>query len=202
MDVFEAITTRQSIREYREIPVPEDKLDRVLEAGRMAPSGGNRQEMKFVVVRDPERRRKLAEASGGQRHVAQAPVVIAAVATEPKRVMMCGVPAYPVDVAIAIDHMTLAATEVGLGTCWIGAFVQDAVRSALDIPGSCEVVSLLTLGFRGRRGKAQGQKARQRDCVSGDLQGIIGPNFRATGGTRMGGVPPRVCPVLAGRWRR
>ena len=116
MDVFEAINKRQSIRDYQDKAVPEDKLQRVLEAGRMAPTGGNRQEMKFVVARDEETRRKLSEASGGQRHVAQAPIVIAAVATLPERMMLCGVPAYPVDVAIAIDHMTLAAFEVGLGT--------------------------------------------------------------------------------------
>jgi nitroreductase len=124
----------------------------------MAPSGGNRQEMKFVVVRDADRRRKLAEASGGQRHVAQAPVLIAAVATVPDRMMLCGVPAYPVDVAIAIDHMTLAATELGLGTCWIGAFRQEIVRSALQVPESSVVVSLLTLGFPAAEGRPKTRK--------------------------------------------
>ncbi len=158
MDVIEAITKRKSIRDYKDTPVPEDKLNRVLEAGRMAPSGGNRQEMKFVVVRAKETRLKLAEASGGQRHVGQAPVVIAAVATVTDRVMLCGVAAYPVDVAIAIDHMTLAAFEEGLGTCWIGAFRQDMVRKTLKIPESCVVVSLLTLGFPAADGRAKTRK--------------------------------------------
>ncbi len=159
MNVFDAINKRQSIREYKETAVPDDKLRRVLEAGRMAPSGGNRQEMKFVVVRDAEARAELAEASGGQRHVAQAPVIIAAVATVPDRIMLCGVPAYPVDVAIAIDHLTLAAFEEGLGTCWIGAFKQDMVRKALKIPDSCMVVSLLTLGFAGAEGRPKSRKS-------------------------------------------
>ena len=158
MDVFEAINKRQSIRDYQDKAVPEDKLQRVLEAGRMAPTGGNRQEMKFVVARDEETRRKLSEASGGQRHVAQAPVVIAAVATLPERMMLCGVPAYPVDVAIAIDHMTLAAFEVGLGTCWIGAFRQEMVREILKIPENCMVVSLLTLGLPSAEGRPKSRK--------------------------------------------
>ena len=159
MNVIEAINERQSIRDYRDSPVPEDKLKRVLEAGRMAPSGGNRQEMKFVVVKDKETRARLAEASGGQRHVGQAPVLIAAVATITDRIMLCGVPAYPVDVAIAVDHITLAATEEGLGTCWIGAFRQEMVRKALNIPESCVVVALLTLGFPAAEGRPKTRRA-------------------------------------------
>lgn len=159
MNVSEAINKRKSIRDYTETSIPEDKLRRVLEAGRMAPSGGNRQEMKFVVVRNAGTRAMLAEASGGQRHVGQAPVIIAAVATVPDRIMQCGVPAYPVDVAIAIDHLTLAAFEEGLGTCWIGAFKQDMVRKALKIPDSCMVVSLLTLGFPAADGRPKSRKA-------------------------------------------
>jgi nitroreductase len=159
MDVIEAITKRKSIRDYKDTPVPEDKLKRVLEAGRMAPSGGNRQEMKFVVVREKETRLKLAEASGGQRHVGQAPVLIAAVATVTDRIAPCGVPAYPVDVAIAVDHMTLGAFEEGLGTCWIGAFRQEMVRKALKIPESCVVVSLLTMGYAAAEGRPKTRKA-------------------------------------------
>ena len=156
--MFDAINARQSIREYRDTPVPEDRLRRVLEAGRMAPTGGNRQEFKLVVVKDSETRARLAEASGGQRHVGQAPVLIAAVATSPERIMLCGVPAYPVDVAIAVDHLTLAATEEGLATCWIGAFKQEMVRKALKIPESCVVVSLLTLGFAAAEGRPKTRK--------------------------------------------
>lgn len=159
METMEAIRTRKSIREYQDKPVPQDKLNVVLEAARLAPSGANRQEMKFVVVTDAGLRRKLSEASGGQKHVASAPVVIAAVATDPERVMVCGVPAYPVDVAIAVDHMTLAAWDVGLGTCWIGAFQQDRVREVLKIPSSCRVVSLLTLGFPAEGGRPKMRKA-------------------------------------------
>ena len=158
MDVIEAIPKRKSIRAYKSTPVPENKLNQVLEAARLAPTGGNRQEMKFVVVKDEKTRKKLSEATGGLKHVAEAPVVIVAVATQPERMMICDVPAYPVDVAIAIDHMTLAAYDVGLGTCWIGAFQQEMVKDILGIPGSCKVVQLLTLGIPNEEGRPKVRK--------------------------------------------
>ncbi|GAI33461.1 unnamed protein product, partial [marine sediment metagenome] len=79
--------------------------------------------------------------------VGEAPVVIAAVALEPDYVMRCGVPAYAVDLAIAVDHITLQAVELRLGTCWIGAFYQDQVREILKIPDDCKVVALLPVGY-------------------------------------------------------
>ncbi|MFC2039541.1 nitroreductase family protein, partial [Chloroflexota bacterium] len=78
---------------------------------------------------------------------AQAPAVIAAVSTNPGYVMACGLPSFSVDLAIAIDHMTLAAVDEGLGTCWIGAFHQDKVKNILGIPEEYTVAGLLTLGF-------------------------------------------------------
>ena len=124
MELIEVIKQRRSVRDYKDKPVPEDKLLRILEAGRLAPSGGNRQAWKFIVVRDSEKRRELAQAAEGQTFVGEAPVIIVAVATMPKPVMICGVPEYAVDLAIAVDHMTLAAVDQGLGTCWIGAFLS------------------------------------------------------------------------------
>ncbi|MFH2067915.1 MAG: nitroreductase family protein [Candidatus Omnitrophota bacterium] len=147
MNVYEAISARRSVRSYRDKPVPPEVLTRILEAARMAPSGGNRQPWKFVVVADVAARKRLAEAAGNQNFVADAPVVIAAVGLDPGRVMSCGIPADPVDVAIAIDHITLAAAEEGLGTCWIGAFSQEKVCQVLQIPASFKVIELLVLGY-------------------------------------------------------
>jgi len=159
MEVKEAIEKRKSIRDYKDTPVPEDKLLKVLEAARMAPSGGNRQQWKFVVVRDAEKRQKLSQAANKQAQVAKAPVVIAAVATTPENMMMCGVPGYPVDLAIAIDHMTLAAVDEGLGTCWIGVFLQEEARNILGIPESCLIVNLLTLGYSNDEGRPKSRKS-------------------------------------------
>ena len=159
MDVYEAIENRSSIRTYQDKPVPEELLLKVLEAARLAPSGKNSQAWKFVVVRDDERRQALGRASGGQPHVHMAPVIVAAVATEPEFVMACGIHAYPVDLAIAIDHMTLAAVDLGLGTCWIGAFLQEIVKSILEVPEKYKLVSLLTLGYPGETGRPKMRKS-------------------------------------------
>jgi len=147
MDVMEAIRERRSVRSYRKDPVPDEKLKKILEAARLAPSARNSQNWKFVVVRDAARRKELAKAAADQYFVGEAPVVIAAVALQPKYVMRCEVPAYAVDLAIAVDHMTLVAVEEGLGTCWIGAFYQDEVKRILNIPRRYKVVALLPLGF-------------------------------------------------------
>jgi len=146
MNVHQAIKTRRSIRSYKAEPVPEEKLKKVLEAARLAPSAHNEQEWKFVVVRDAERREQLSEAAG-QGFISEAPVIIVAVALDPEEVMSSGVPNYAIDLAIAVDHMTLAAVEEGLGTCWVGAFSQEKVKKVLGIPERYKVVVLLPLGF-------------------------------------------------------
>jgi nitroreductase len=147
MNVSEAIRRRRSVRAYLDRPVEEEKLLRVLEAARLAPSARNMQEWKFVVVRDAERRKQLAEAARSKEFVAQAPVLIAACATVVDSVMTCGQLTYPIDLAIAIDHMTLQAVEEGLGTCWLGAFFEDQAKAAAGVPEDLRVVALLPLGY-------------------------------------------------------
>jgi nitroreductase len=146
MDLMQAIRDRRSIRDYRDMPVEEEKLQGVLQAGRLAPSARNMQDWKFIVVKDAGTRQKLAVAARDQKFVGQAPVVIAACGTS-DLVMTCGQPAYPIDVAIALDHMTLAAASLGLGTCWIGAFYEDKVKEILGVPPEIRVVALLPLGY-------------------------------------------------------
>ena len=146
MELFEAIQKRCSVRKYESRDVEEDKLRCVLEAGIAAPTARNRQEFKFVVVRDAALRARLGEASE-QEWLEAVPIIIAIVGLTPDRVMFCDVPSDPVDCAIAIDHMALAARDLGLGTCWIGAFNQEAVKGILGIPGSVAVVQLLPLGY-------------------------------------------------------
>lgn len=147
MDVMEAISKRSSVRSYRDEPVPDGILAEIMEAARLAPSASNRQPWTFIVVREDDRRQKLAEAARRQAFVGEAPVVIAGVALEPERVMTCQVPAYAVDVSIALAYITLAAVERGLGTCWIGAFEQEAVRWILEVPAEYRVVALMPLGY-------------------------------------------------------
>ena len=146
ISLMTAIKMRRSIRHYKDLPIEKEKLDRVLEAGRLAPSAGNLQEWKFIVVRDEDTRQKLAQAATNQEFIEEAPVVIVACATMTDYVMKCGQLAYPIDVAIAVDHMTLKAVEEGLGTCWIGSFNEAEVKQILDIPDTIRVVALLTIG--------------------------------------------------------
>lgn len=144
--VMTAIKMRRSIRHYKDKHVEWDKLKKVMEAGRLAPSAGNMQEWKFVVVSDKNTREKLAMAAHS-RFVAEAPLVIVACATITDCVLESGQLAYPLDVAIAVDHMTLKAVEEGLGTCWVGSFDERKVKEVLNIPDDVRVVTLLTLGY-------------------------------------------------------
>ncbi len=147
MDVHTAIQKRRSIRAYDPRDVEEEKLIKVLEAGRLSPSASNRQERRFVVVKNALTRKALSEAAKNQRFIAEAAVVIAACSVETDYIMSCGQLAYPIDTAIAVDHMTLAAVEEGLGTCWIGAFDEKKVKEILNITDEIRVVALLPLGY-------------------------------------------------------
>ncbi len=147
MTVEEAIRKRYSVRNYSDRPVEKEKIIALLEAARLAPSAGNRQEWRFVVVTDENKRKKLAEASAGQKFVGDAPVVFVCCADTDFHKMRSGYECYLFDVAIAIDHITLRATELGLGTCWIGAFYEDEIKKILNIPENIRVVELLTVGY-------------------------------------------------------
>ncbi|MBN2427914.1 MAG: nitroreductase family protein [Deltaproteobacteria bacterium] len=147
MNVYETIAARKSVRSFLDKEVADEILLRILEAARLAPSARNFQEWRFVVVRDPAMRQRLAEAAKGQKQVAEAPVVVVCCAETNEHVMTCGQRCYPIDLAIAIDHITLCATAEGLGTCWIGAFHAEEVKKLLNIPPEVPVVSLLPLGY-------------------------------------------------------
>jgi nitroreductase len=147
VDVYEAIYTRKSVRAFKDKDIPEEKIVRLLEAARLAPSASNRQERRFVVVRDPLMRKHLSVAARGQTFIGGAPVVLACCAETDEHVMACGQLCYPIDVAIAIDHITLCAVAEGLGTCWIGAFDEDRVKELLAIPPQIRVVGLLPVGY-------------------------------------------------------
>lgn len=147
MELMDAIRNRRSIRDYLPRPVPREILWEVLEAGRLAPSARNQQEWRYIVVEDQVRRERLMAAASYQTFVAAAPVVLVACAETDARYMQCGQLAYPIDVAISIDHLTLKAVEEGLGTCWIGAFDEAKVKEILNIPPQIRVVELITLGY-------------------------------------------------------
>ena len=159
MDVFTAISDRRSIRKYKEKDVERSKLDRILEAGRISPSAGNRQEWKFIVVKDKGTREALVDAAKGQQFVGEAPIVIVACAMSSDYVMACGQYSYTIDLSIAMAYMILEAWELGLGTCWLGAFYEDKVKAILGIPDGVRVVAMTPLGYPD---ESPGQRPRNK----------------------------------------
>jgi nitroreductase len=147
MNVFEVIKKRRSIRSYLDQEVDRESILKLLAAACQAPSASNRQEWRFVVVQDKETKSKLSQAAKGQDFVREAPLVLACCAKTDNHLMTCGQACYPIDIAIAVDHITLAAVELGLGTCWVGAFYEKEVKQILEIPQDIRVVELLTVGF-------------------------------------------------------
>jgi len=143
MDVFEAIRTRRSIRKFRPKPIPDEKLEMILEAGRLAPSAGNCQPWRFVVVKDPERKRALAKAADNQMFISDASVVVVALG-DPEASPRW----FRQDPMIAVEHMVLAATALGYGTCWIGSFNEGEVKRILRIPGRLKVKRVLRISGR------------------------------------------------------
>jgi len=149
MDFYEVIKTRRSVRSYKEDEIPEDVLKRVLDAARIAPSGSNRQPWKFIIIKEQERRQKIAKLCHNQLFIADAPVVIVGCGRDIHYnrggwMEECSV---IIDVAIAFDHLTLAARAEGLGTCWIGSFDNDEIKDFLNIPEDVNVVAITPLGY-------------------------------------------------------
>lgn len=147
MELMEAIRSRRSIRRYRPDPVEKEDIEYVLEAARLAPSWANTQCWHFVVVTDEAVKREVAEAGNGNRWIARAPLIIVACADPEKPGTRGDIPNYLVDIAIAVEHLILAATDRGLGTCWIGAFDEARVKQALQLPDNLRPVACTPLGY-------------------------------------------------------
>ena len=145
MNVLEAIETRRSVRKYRPEPIPDGDLRKILKAAQLAPSAGNKQPWRFVVVRDPKTKRKLGEIARGQTWISKAGVVVAALSMDKKSPEVYERWAER-DVMTAVEHMVLAAWSLGYGTCWIGAFYEDRVKELLGIPAEMTVINLLPIG--------------------------------------------------------
>jgi nitroreductase len=160
VDFYAVVRKRLSVRSYKPDPVPEDVLARILEAGRLAPSAKNYQPWKFIVVKDPAIRQALVPACKGQGSVGQAPVVICGccIIDQVWKGMGGYWSAEAVDITIALEHMMLAAAAEGLGTCWIGAYVEADVRNVLVIPEGVKPIALTPLGYPARESKPRPRK--------------------------------------------
>ena len=157
MTLSEIILKRRSIRKFLDKPVEKEKIEACIEAARLAPSADNVQPWRFLVVDDVQLRERLGEAAFSSiyrpcRFVVKAPVVIIILA-HPDVVAnklgkaVQGTQYYLLDIGIAGEHLVLAATEMGLGTCWVGWFSKRGVRKLLDIPRKYDVVAMIALGY-------------------------------------------------------
>ncbi len=150
MDALECIATRRSIRKFLDIPVEFEKLGNVLDAGRHAPSAGNLQDWKFILVTDEKMRQNISKACVEQYWISTAPVFII-VCTDPektKRFYGRSGEKYSIqNGAAVVQNMLLAAHAEGLGSCWIGAFEDEAVKRLLSIPDSIIVQAIVPLGY-------------------------------------------------------
>ena len=149
LEFYDVVRTRRSVRSYKPDPVPEEVLNRVLEAVRIAPSGSNRQPWRWILVKDPETKRKLAEACNGQMWIAEAPLAVVACGRNLhyNRGGYMGDMSMLVDLSIGFTHLILAARNEGLGTCWIGSFDNDKVKKLLGVPEDWNVVGITPLGY-------------------------------------------------------
>ncbi len=157
MDFEALISQRQSVRKYIEKPVEQDKIDKIIEAVRLAPSASNSQPWKLIVVDQPELRLQVAKATYSSvvafnKFAMDAPVIVVMVIEKAKLITRIGgniknqeYPQY--DIGIAAAHLCLQATELGLGTCIIGWFNEKKIKKLLNIPGRRKAALLITLGY-------------------------------------------------------
>jgi len=150
MDTLECITTRRSIRRFLDIPIEFEKVGNVLDAGRYAPSAGNLQDWKFILITDDKMRQEVAKTCVEQYWVGTAPVIVI-VCTEPehtKRFYGQFGEKYSIqNGAAVVQNMLLAAHDQGLGSCWVGAFEDEAVKRLLSIPDNVIIEAIVPLGY-------------------------------------------------------
>lgn len=168
MDVFEAIKRRRSVRAYTREEVSEKEVKKLIEAARWAPSAGNIQPWEFVIITKAETKRRLADAALHQTFIEEAPVVIvvcANVAQSSWGYGSRGANLYCLqDTAAAIENMLLAATALGLATCWVGAFHEDEAAEVINTPREVRPVAIVPVG-RGAEKPGAPRKRSLREIV-------------------------------------
>lgn len=146
MTFNELMHLRKSCRDLLPTPIGEEKLNQILEAGRLSPSASNRQPWKFVVVTDSDILKELSVACHEQNATKNAPVMIA-VCSNLTHVMSCGIPCASMDCSIAITNMLMQAAELGIYGCWLGHFDQQLVKKAINAPDDYTVYAVVPIGY-------------------------------------------------------
>jgi nitroreductase len=156
MEVFETINKRKSVRKYKDLPVEEEKIKKIVEAARLAPSASNRQPWRFIAIKDKNLRFKIVKETLGiiNQWALSAPLLIIGCSVRSNmltssigKIIPMGVRYYILDLGIAMEHIVLQAEELGLSTCWIGWFNEKKIKNILEINPQWQIVSLLSVGY-------------------------------------------------------
>jgi len=139
LDTLTCIRTRREIREYLDKPIPEEDIEQILEAGRLAPSSKNSQPWHFVVIRDKDTLRKISNLTPTGKHIAEAPLAIA--------ILMDCAKLPEIDGSRATQNMVLAAWSMGIGSCWVTNFYEDGVKELLGAPQRMKLVTVMPFGY-------------------------------------------------------
>ncbi len=151
MDVLDAIRKRRSVRSYTGESIPDDDLEVLFKSARDAPSGKNLQPWKFIVVKDKKTLQEMVPLCHNQGFVADSGVFIIGLTEDEKWAK--------VDLSIALDHLSLSAVPFGLGTCWIGAFDPDGLRSKFNVPDEYDITVCMTVGYPSEDGESPVKKS-------------------------------------------
>ena len=151
MEFIDVVKSRNSIRSYDNREVEDDKIDYVLECARMAPSWVNKQCWSFIIVKNKKTIKILAKTTIINRWLRHVPCIIVACGDPTLSGTYNGIEYFTVDVAIAMEHLILAATDMGISSCWIGGFHEKKVKEALGIPDRIRVVALTPLGYLAKK---------------------------------------------------
>jgi len=177
MNFLEVVQARRSLRTYLDKPVEQEKLEYVLESARLAPSWKNMQCWRFVVVKDATARAALAESMGetnpGRKALIGAPIVVVLCAVPSESEVWEGKDFMMLDAGLAMEHLVLAATYQGLGTCWQGLFSEETVRAALNIPAKVRVVAMSPLGYAAEERRPRPRKAMAEIVYYEKYQGLV-----------------------------
>lgn len=162
MDIFQVFRDRRSIRKYKDNLVEAEKIERILDAARLAPSWKNMQCWRFLVLTDAERRARVLEAfpddNPGKKAITSAPVLIVVCGNPDESEVENGIDYFVADVAIAFEHLCLAAHALGLGTCWMGWYNEKQIKHTLGIPEEIRIVGITPLGYPDQEPKPRPRK--------------------------------------------
>ncbi|GAA0177433.1 nitroreductase family protein [Clostridium sediminicola] len=151
MDFYSVIEQRKSVKKFNGIKVKDSSLDRMINAAMMSPSWKNLSSYKFIIVEDSNKKSKIADSIKNKTNEAsnainEAPILVVFVGNPELSETVEGKDMYLLDAAIAMEHLVLAATEEGYGTCWMASFEENKVKEALDIPDEIRVIAMTPVG--------------------------------------------------------